>query len=213
MTTNDAIEQRLTAILEAPLSAGLRERIDERVNRAVAAEPAGWRVPLRRHVLLLVTLLIAVPLVAAAGAAFSTEAPFGMGDADAYEAELAAAKAATPLPPGATWPPYLDRAEDRTASYGTGLGQSMVEINAYCLWLGYWYEAQEAGDTEAVSAALATLNDARSWTTLTNELSSDQAFRDNIQARIDAAHAGDAGLVLDELQLNCSGVWPPTDGG
>lgn len=81
------------------------------------------------------------------------------------------------------------------------------------LWLGSWYQAQGAGDTEAVSAALATLNDARSWTTLTNELSSDQAFRDNIQARIDAARAGDAGLVLDELAMNCSRLWPPTDGG
>jgi hypothetical protein len=88
----------------------------------------------------------------------------------------------------------------------------MVEINAYCLWLGYWYEAQEAGDAEAVAAALATLDDARSWETLTNELSSDQAFRDNVQARIDAAHTGDSELVLDELELNCSGTWPPTYG-
>ncbi len=30
-----------------------------------------------------------------------------MGDADAYDAELAAAKAVTPIPPGATWPRTL----------------------------------------------------------------------------------------------------------
>ena len=48
--------------------------------------------------------------------------------------------------------------------------------------------------------------------TRTNELSSDQAFRDNIQARIDAAHAGHAERILDELELNCSGTWPPVGG-
>jgi hypothetical protein len=136
---------------------------------------------------------------------FSTEAPYGMGDADAYDAELAAAKAVTPIPPGATWPPYLERAEDRSASYSTGLGQSLVEMNAYCLWLGYWYQAQERGDAVSVGAAVSALDQARSWESFTDPLTSDQGFRDNIQSRIDAAERGDAETVLFELETNCTG--------
>lgn len=67
MTTNDAIEQRLVSILEAPLSAGLRERIDERVNRAVAAEPAERRVPLMHSMRRAAGLAGAAVLLVAAG--------------------------------------------------------------------------------------------------------------------------------------------------
>ena len=48
----------------------------------------------------------------------------------AYEAELQAAKAVTPIPPGATWPPYLNQAADGSASDGTGLGKQAVEGKA-----------------------------------------------------------------------------------
>lgn len=134
-----------------------------------------------------------------------------MGDAHAYEAELEAAKAVTPIPPGATWPPYLDRAHDRSASYGTGLGRQMVKFNAYCLWLGEWYQAHEGGDVDRVAAAVAALDGAQGWTTLTDPLTTDEGARAHIQATIDAAERGDPGPVLAELELNCTGTSPPTD--
>jgi len=86
----------------------------------------------------------------------------------------------------------------------------MVEINAYCLWLGYWYEAQDRGDAAAVAAAVAALNDARDWETFTDPLTSDEGFRDLTQSTIDAVIEGDADTVLSELELNCQGTWPPS---
>ncbi|HYI67344.1 MAG TPA: hypothetical protein VEW95_10505 [Candidatus Limnocylindrales bacterium] len=211
-TKHKPVEQSLAAAFQEPLSAPQRARLDDRVTAALDRAPTRLRrrrFRVNRSLLLVAAMLIMAPALFAAGAAiFSTEAPYGMGNADAYDAELAAAKAVTPIPPGATWPPHLDQAEDRDASYGTGLGRSMVEINAYCLWLGYWYEAQDDGDSAAVDAAVAALNDAREWETFTDPLTSDEGFRDHTQATIDAAVEGDEDAVLSELELNCQGTWP-----
>jgi len=198
------------------MSPRARARLDTRLTSALERVPAPRRrfgLRLTRTLLLVALLMILVPSIFVVGAGiFSTEAPYGMGNAGAYDAELAAAKAVTPIPPGATWPPYLERAEDRSASYGTGLGQSMVEMNAYCLWLGEWYQAQERGDAARVSAAVSALDLARSWESFTDPLTSDQGFRDNIQSRIDAAERGEAETVLFELETNCTGTWPPASG-
>lgn len=211
-TKHRPVEHRLAAAFDDPLSAPQRAWLDNRVTTALdraSTSRRRRRFRVTRSLLLVAAMLIMAPVLFAAGAAiFSTEAPYGMGDADAYDAELAAAKAVTPIPPGATWPPYLDAAEDRHASYGTGLGRSMVEINAYCLWLGYWYAAQHAGDSAAVAAAVAALNDAREWETFTDPLTSDEGFRDHAQTTIDAAVEGDADAVLVELERNCQGTWP-----
>lgn len=67
MATNEAIEQRLASTLGAPLPAGLRERIDERVNRTVAAAPAVQRVPPMRSMPRAAGLAGAAVLLVAAG--------------------------------------------------------------------------------------------------------------------------------------------------
>jgi hypothetical protein len=84
----------------------------------------------------------------------------------------------------------------------------MVEYNAYCMWLGYWYLAQERGDAAAVGAAVTALEAARSWETLSDPLTTDEAFRVGIQRTIDAAELGQAAVILRELRLNCQGTWP-----
>ncbi len=213
MSTPANVEDRLTAAFGELMTPAERGTLEVRVARLVDHAPARRRafgLRLSRSMLLVAAVILMVPLVAAASVVMlSTEDPYGSGDADAYEAELAAAKAVTPIPPGMAWPSYLDQADDRDASYGTTLGRSMVEINAYCMWLGYWYEAQAAGDAVKVGAAIAALTDARTWDTFSDELTSDQGFRDNIQHNIDSAEAGDAPAVLRELELNCQGAWPP----
>jgi hypothetical protein len=207
------IEQRLTAAFSEPMTVRTRAALDTRVALLVeraSARGRRFRLHPARSLLLVVALMILLPLVFVTGAAiFSSEAPFGMGNADSYDAELSAAKAETPIPPGATWPPYLEQADDRSASYGTGLGQSIVEFNAYCLWLGYWYQAQDRGDLAGNTAAMEGLQQARSWRTLIDPMTSDQGFRNAIQRTIDAAGNGDAAAVLHELELNCQGTWPP----
>ena len=213
MSTPANVEDRLTAAFGELMTPAERGTLEARVARLLDQSDTPRRrfgLRLSRSMLLVAAVILMVPLVAAAGVVMlSTEAPYGMGDADAFEAELAAAKAVTPIPPGMAWPSYLDQADDRDATYGTTLGRSMVEINAYCMWLGYWYEAHEARDATKVDAAMAALTDARTWDTFTDELTSDQGFRDNIQHNIDAAEAGDAPPVLRELELNCQGTWPP----
>lgn len=207
MTNDVTVEERLTAAFGEPMTTRARVSLDTRMTTVLERAPAPRRrfgSRLTRTLLVVALLMIVLPSIFAVGAGIlSTEAPYGMGDADAYDAEVAAAKAVTPIPPGATWPPHLGPAEDRNASYGTGLGQSMVELNAYCLWLGYWYQAQERGDAARVGAAVSALDQARSWESFTDPLTSDQGFRDGIQRVIDAVERGEADTVLGELQLNC----------
>lgn len=215
MTTNRTVEERFSAAFGTSIPANDRASLDNRIAALLEHAPMKrrrFRLRVTRSLLLVGALLVLLPMIFVAGAAvFETEAPFGMGSADEYDAELAAAKAVTPIPPGATWPAYLDAAEDRTGSYGTGLGEQMVEMNAYCLWLGHWYEAQAAGDDAAVAEALRVLAEARTWETFTNELSSDHGFRDNVQSRIDAAEGADPETVLFELETNCTGTWRSGD--
>jgi hypothetical protein len=206
------IEGQLSAAFAVPMTAAEQAIVDRRVtgflDRGIPRR-ARIRPRLTRSLLLVAALLVLLPAILAVSAAMlSTEAPSGMGNADQYDAELAAAKAVTPIPPGATWPPYLERATDRSASYAVGLGQSMVEYNAYCLWLGYWYSAQERGDAANTRAAVAALEAARGWKTLTDPLTTDEAFRSGIQRTIDAAGRGEATVILRELNLNSQGTWP-----
>lgn len=212
MTTETSIEARLSSAFGEPMTPRERAVLDTRVRTRLESCPTPrrrMRFRLTRSLVLVVVLMVVLPSVFAVGAAIlSTEAPYGMGNAGAYDAELAATKAVTPLPPGATWPPYLDRAIDRSASYGTGLGREMVQYNAYCLWLGYWYGAQNEGNAPAVAAAVAALTEARGWQTFTDPLTSDQGFRDRAASTIDGAARGDAAIVLGELRLNCQGTWP-----
>jgi hypothetical protein len=212
VTSGLTLEDRLSAAFGEPMTAAERRVVDDRVTGILEGKTSPVRrirPHLTRSLLLVAALLILLPAILAVSAAMlSTEAPFGMGSADQYDAELAAAKAVTPIPPGATWPPYLERATDRNASYAIGLGQSMVEYNAYCMWLGYWHAAQERGDAAAVSAAVTALGAARGWETLSDPLTTDEAFRIGIQRTIDAAERGDAAVILRELELNCEGTWP-----
>jgi hypothetical protein len=216
MTTDTSVEERLSAAFGEPMTARERAVLDTYITVLLERAPTprrGFRFRVTRSLLLVAALLILLPSIFVAGAAIlSTEAPYGMGNADAHDAELAAAKAVTPIPPGATWPPYLERAEDRSARYGTGLGQSMVEYSAYCLWLGYWYEAYDRGDSSSAAAAVAALAGARGWETFNDPLTSDRGFRKGIQRTIDAVERGDPATVLNELELNCQGTWPAPAG-
>lgn len=213
MTSHPTVEERLSTAFGVPMTVVERAVLDDRITPLFVGAPSSsgrFRLHVTRSLLLVAALLILLPTILVVGAAmFSTEAPYGMGNADQYDAEVAAAKAVTPIPPGATWPSYLERAEDRSASYGIGLGQSMVEYNAYCLWLGYWYEAQDGGDSAGVSVAATVLDDARGWESFTDPLRGDEGFRNGIQRTIDAVESGDAPVVLRELNLNCLGTWPP----
>jgi hypothetical protein len=208
-----SIEERLSAAFGADMTSTQRAWVDKRVDAALSyGSVRRWSgLRLRRSALLVGALLILAPSGFVVGAAIlSTEAPYGMGNAEAYDAELKAAKAVTPIPPGATWPPYLEQAQDRSASYGVGLGTQMVEVNAFCLWLGDWYDANERGDATAKAEATVALERTRGWTTFTDPFLSDAGFRAIHSHTIDAAVEGDTTTVLQQLQTNCTGTWDAT---
>lgn len=200
----------MAAAFAVDMTTDERAWVDTRVQTALASGRARRRWPqsrLARSLILVGALLVLAPTVFAVGAAIlSTEAPYGMGDAAAYEAELKAAKAVTPIPPGATWPPYLDAAPDRSATYGTRLGTMMVEGNAYCMWLGYWLTASDRGDAAALAAATEALRQTRDWTTFKDPMTSDETFRAIHRDTTNAAIAGDAAGVRRLLGPICPGT-------
>lgn len=213
MTENPSVEERLSRSFGAPMSTAERAWVDDRVSRALATAPArSRRTRLLPSFALAAALMVIAPTVFVVGAAIlSSEAPRGMGNAATYEAEIKAAKAVTPIPAGATWPPSVAGAPDRSASYGTGLGTQVVQSAAYCLWLGDWYAADKAGNAAEVAVAAASLDAARDWKAFTDPLTTDQGFREAHTRTIDAALAGDAATVAKELELNCGGIVAPTE--
>lgn len=210
MNTQSQTEDVLTRAFGEPITATQRSRLDSRVAALLERSPAPRRrfgIRLSRGLVLVVGVTILVPAMVAGGMVLrSTEAPYGIGSAADYDAELASAKAVTPIPPGATWPPYLDHAPDPNAGYGVGLGQSMVEVNAYCLWLGDWYQARQTGDQLRAGSARQVLDQARGWESF-NNLAADQSYRAHIRGVIDAVDSGDEATVLAELGVNCQGTW------
>jgi hypothetical protein len=207
--TDRTVEDRLADAFEAEMTPTQRAWVDGRVGTALSQGRGRrwWPFPrVSRSLLLAGVLLILTPTALAVGVAYLGEAPYGLGDAAAYEAEIRAAKAVTPLPPGATWPPYL-RGSDQSVIYGVGLGRSMVEMSAVCLWLGYWYTGHSHQDAAAMAAAVEVLEQTRRWRTFSDPLTAAESFRVHHNKVVDAAVAGDAATVLWDLELNCTGTW------
>jgi hypothetical protein len=211
----DAIDRRLRAA--DPLAGGeggiptparldaISEAImDQELERA----PRG-PLTLARSLLIAGALLIAVPTAILAAAYIQSETPNGVNDTSGYQAEVAAAKSVTAIPPGATWPPHLTATPADVGSYGTGAGKQSVEMAAYCMWLGDWYTAHESGNAAEQATATKALEGSRNWTTFTDPTTTDEEFRAAHQRAIDAAVAGDASGVLHELPL-CEGTWSVT---
>lgn len=205
-TTDRAFEQGLAEALGEPMTSTQRVALDKRIGPLFDAPTRRSNRPsfARTAVAVVALTLVAVPVVVAGMSLVSTEAPYGTGDASAFEAEVVAAKAVTPIPPGLNWPAYLDHAPDQDAMYGTGGGRAVVEHTAYCMWLGYWRDAHEAGDYTAVATALSTLDDARNWQTFNDDLTPDA--KERVDMTVGAAKAGDIATVRNELGLNCAGA-------
>jgi hypothetical protein len=211
----DAIERRLRAA--DPLAGGeertpVPSRLDAISEAIMDQEPRGARlrhVTLARSLLIAGALLVAVPTAIFAAGYLQSENPNGVVPPSGYQAEVSTAKSVTPIPPGATWPPHLTATPGDVGSYGAGAGKQSVEIAAYCMWLGDWYAAHESGNAAEQATATKALEGSRNWTTFTDPLITDEDSRAAHQRAIDAAVAGDASGVLQQLPL-CEGTWSVT---
>jgi hypothetical protein len=202
----EGFETRVSAALTERMTSGQRAVLDARM-----AEAIGRRARQRRHVWrrlttrtgLLVAALVLVVLpsafVVSAGMLLS-ESPFGLSNAAAFQREIDAAEAVTPIPSGATWPASL-QAQQGTY-YSKGGAYQSVEGAALCLWLDEWTTAVETDGVRASGAAGVVLS-YPDWRSYSGEFAS-QSYRDVIDRVLSAVRRGDRGPVLSYMALNCT---------
>lgn len=205
MTTLDqSFEDRLANALAEPMTPVQRSALDLRLAPALDAPRRvgflGRRV-VRRSLLLVAALIIALPLMAAAGF-FSTEDPFGLADASEFQAELNVAKSEVALPAGRTWPEFLN-VTDQSAAYSRGGARGWVESVAMCVWFDDWLDARTAGDAPREQVARAEIASIPSWPSW-NSVFWTQSVRDHYTPIISQVASGDPTGVEAEMQTNCS---------
>jgi hypothetical protein len=201
-----SFEDRLANVLAEPMTSAQRSVLDARLAPTLAApRRRGFlaRRMVRRSLLLVAALMIALPLMAAAGF-FSTEDPFGLADAPEFQAELDAAKAVVSLPAGRTWPDFLT-VTDQSAAYSRGGARGWVESVALCVWFDEWLVARTAGDPAREQVARSEIESVPTWPSW-NSVFWTQSVRDHYRPIISQVAAGDPTGVQAEMQTNCSWV-------
>jgi hypothetical protein len=210
MTSPDTVlEQRLAAAFDRTLSSAQVAALDARVEAWVqAGAPRPRRHRAVRTVLLLAALFVIVPSILGVGAAImSTEDPFGLTDADGFQAELDSAMAITPIPAGATWPDFLSA--DPNVAYSAGGGRAWVELVSMCLWEVEWLHARAAADAAREALARTTIIGFPDWYSTDSVFFQPDGSRAAYLAPIVAGvRIGDPTALARDVELNCSGMTP-----
>lgn len=134
--------------------------------------------------------------LAAAGLVFvACGPPDGFVGAADVVREAEAARVATPLPPGATWPPLPSL--DPGGAYQTGHGRFVVESQAECAWFRYWAEAMAKDDQAAIDRASAMWDRIRTWSPFAN---TDAAGRRYLESVVERARLGDPSGLLQRVK-------------
>lgn len=144
----------------------------------------------------LTIVFAAVILTACGGAATEFENSSQIAD------EIRQAKAATPLPPGATWD-EADLKPKAGASYQAGYFEVTIEAQAQCKWYIYWLGGFGAHDDSKTSAAESMFPKMHVWRLY---VSADDSYRqlvDSIEAK---AELGDPTGLKEFVRLNCGGA-------
>ncbi len=205
MTHTDPVEDRLIAILRAPITTHQAARLDTRISAARdAASVRRLALGVTRRVALVAVVLLILPLGAAAAGILGggTESPHGLVDARGFQAEITAAEAVVPIPSGMSWPASINA---KDGNYSAGGGRVQVENTAFCLWSQAWLEATATGEAAAAQQALGVLEAYPTWTSYTGEFAT-QSYRDVIDVVIDGARAGRLAPVTRFVSINCAGL-------
>ena len=195
------LDGALRASLASPMTSSQRAALDGRLHARIK-RPTGFHVRRRGLIVGLAALLLVIPTMFAVSAAIhSTESPFGLESAAAFQAEIDAAKSVVPLPSGAAWPSYL-AVTDWNGGYATGGGRSWVETVSFCAWGRSWLGASAAGRLADVEAARAVLLAAPTWEFYRGPFA-DQSYRDVLDRIVAAVGAGNAAAVERSLAPAC----------
>jgi hypothetical protein len=202
-TEHQVFEDLLTDALAEPMTPRQRSALDTRVLPFVTMPRRSRRFlrrpAVRRSLLLVAVVLIALPL-AALGGMFSTEDPFGLATPTEFQAELDVAMAEVPLPAGRTWPdvPALHADQPGVGGYSREGGRGTVEGIAVCIWLDEWLDARLDGDAAREHVAAIHIHGIRTWPSW-DSVFWDQSVRDHYGPIIDAVADGNAEPVQAEM--------------
>jgi hypothetical protein len=194
---------------DMPLAA--RERVDRRVRGAMTAAGAGRpsrRWQFRRPVLLAVGLVIVSGLATAVGAGVGLvrlewgSLPQQQHTPAQVNAEIAAAMATTPVPPGYTFPPLA--VAEGSGVWGSYTGQGMVEFNAMCAWYADWTHAFATGDAARLARDRVMMEALLGWKTIADPALADESIREMIRAMNAGADARDPARIDSFLAANCT---------
>ena len=207
-TTIDRFESLLTEAAVIPLDGARRARIDARVSTAIVTAKVrpsdGRRWRLRRPVALIVGVVLAAGAVGAAGAGAEVirlewgSLPEQQRTPAEIRAEIDAAKATTPVPPGYVYPTF--HVPDNGGVWGSYGGQSMVEFSAACGWYEDWTIAFETGDAKRMGVDQGMFDQILAWKTIADPFLSDESVRDGFRRLNASARAGHPAPIEAWLQ-------------
>lgn len=121
--------------------------------------------------------------------------------------EINKAKAATELPPGASWDP-IDFANDDDELpdgvghvYQRGVWWNAVQIQAECKWYQYWLEGFQQQDQAQMMDALNGIENMHDWWLFTEGLYNGQQI---LSDRIEQLKQGNPSTVKQQIYVMCS---------
>jgi hypothetical protein len=219
MNGDTPFDRLVADALAEPMMPETAQELDDRVAELAARHvrarspdrhPAMPHSRTRRAVLLVAALFIVVGCVVVRDAYSDNE------NATQFASEMADARAVTPIPPGATWPPdpvFQDPeypGDNTHMAFSYPLGHEMVEMAAACLWEGYWLDGHDRGDAAQTATALAGLEKTRTWQTFTDPRLTDQGIRTLHKQVVDGAEKGDPTALKTEFHaMGCVGAPAP----
>jgi len=119
-------------------------------------------------------------------------------NAEAVRAEIEAAAADTPVPPGTTPDVTLN---DNGGVYEPGFGRQLVQGRAMCAWFDYWLTALAAGRSDDAEVASVASDQFSSWDIY---IAADSSYTELIDGIIDSARLGDPTPMRQFVENNCA---------
>ncbi|HTI32670.1 MAG TPA: hypothetical protein VL422_03270 [Miltoncostaea sp.] len=204
----------------APPDPAVEDAARRTLMTAIAqAAPAPATPPARRRRSRRRLLFVLVPLAVVAAGATAWAGYVGWGnvspDSTAYRDAVAAAQAATPLPPGHHWSmtpiPATDPTDGGGVMVALASARMRVTMNAMCHWESAWLDAIDAGSAAGAARSEAAFRSLSGSIPIHREGQAEDVPSVDRAGHLlwiriaDTAARGDTRLMRRDLRLNCPG--------